>query len=575
MRGTEESPLLRNGPERASSPRLSVTRQMLIVGAMACAGLLNIFTVQSTVIVLPAIQESLNIPVSRQQLITSMYSISSGCLLLLCGRLADVHGRKRVFLTGAACFTASSIATPFAPNEVVFYALRVLQGFSNAATVPSALGILATLFPQGSNQRKWAFVTFSAASSLGSVVGNLVGGFIGAYLSWHWVFWIPAGIAALVGVLACGIVPPVVPPSSPTQQPDEPVLGAGPKHCEAPPSQSVDWIGGMLITANMLSLLLALSYATVLWGRSPLALLGLVTLSAGLAGAFVLWQRRLESGTFRWAPLIRTSMFLNTDFSVSLIVITSFCGSYNSFLVFASVLYVFFSAFPIVFVRVGEQREVSANPQLLYWTISSYQDYLGLDTLQTTLRFIPAGVVGRKFLVSQSTPRVVTEFFQWPVLGCFALPPILAVSPSPFYVVVVGLVCGIVTPLLYALPAIPPDASYWAWGFPAMCLCFSVDIVWPIVGLVVSRSVPDEEQALAGGALQTSSLIGRAMGLAVAAAVQVGVLQQQQQQQGPEQPLLGDLRLLRSLRAAQWTNVGLALLALLLVLGFFRKLGHV
>ncbi|KAK8091837.1 MFS general substrate transporter [Apiospora hydei] len=479
MRETEESPLLgTKSSELANSLKLSSIRQILIVGAMAYAGLLNVNRLMSnvsTLIVLPAIQESLNIPVSRQQLITSMYSIYSGCMLLLYGRLADVHGRKRVFLAGAACFTASSIAIPFAPDEVSFYALRVLQGFSNAATVPSTLGILAILFPQGSHQRKWAFVTFSVTSSLEAVVGNLFGGIIGAYLSWHWVFWIPAGIAALVGLLACGIVPPVAAPSCPTTQPsDEPSLGSGvtPAH-----AQSVDWIGGMTITASMLSLLLALSYATVLWSRSPFALLGLVTLSAGLAGAFSLWQRRLKSGAFRWEPLIRASLFANTDFSVSLIVMASFCGSYNSFLVFASVF-----------------------------------------------------------------PRPLT---------------------LPFYLVVAGILCSIATPLLYALPSIPPDASYWAWGFPAMCLCFSIDIVWPVVGL--------DQQAIAGGALQTSNLVGRAVGLAVAASVQVGVLQQGKGQgpEGPEGepqgPLLGDLWLLRPLRAAQWTNVGLAVLALLLV----------
>ncbi|KAK8076157.1 MFS general substrate transporter [Apiospora phragmitis] len=485
---------------------------------MACAGLLNIFTVQSTVITIPAIQESLNIPVSRLQLITSMYSISSGCILLLCGRLADVHGRKRVFLIGAACFTASSIAIPFSPNEVCFYALRALQGFSNAATVPSALGILATLYPPGS-RRKWVFVTFSAASSLGSVVGNLVGGFIGAYLSWYWVFWIPAGIAGLVGLLAYSIVPPVAP--SQLIQPDESSLGAG-KHCEFPRSQPVDWIGGVTITASMVLLLFVLSYVNVLWSRSPPAMLGLLPF---LAGGFVMWQRYLENGTFEWTPLIRTSMFVNADFSVSLIVMACFCGSYNSYLVFASIF---------------------------------YQDYLGLDTLQTTLCFIPAGVVG--------------------FLGCFALPPILSLCPSSFRVLVVGVACGIVSPLLYALPMIPPGASYWAWGFPAMCLCFSVDVVWPVLGLIVSRSVPDADQALAGGVLQTASLVGRAMGLAVAAAVQVGVLEQQQQNPPTSSSpplLLGDPQLLHSLRAAQWTNVGLAVLALLLVLGFFHKLGRV
>ncbi|KAK8057267.1 hypothetical protein PG996_011204 [Apiospora saccharicola] len=77
-------------------------------------------------------------------------------------------------------------------------------------------------------------------------------------------------------------------------------------------------------------------------------------------------------------------------------------------------------------------------------------------------------------------------------------------------------------PLLYALPLIPPDTTYWAWGLPVMCLCFSPDIVWLIIGLVISRSFHDEDQALAGGVMQAAGLVGRAMGLALAAAVQVG-----------------------------------------------------
>ncbi|KAK8015873.1 major facilitator superfamily transporter [Apiospora marii] len=58
-----------------------------------------------------------------------------------------------------------------------------------------------------------------------------------------------------------------------------------------------------------------------------------------------------------------------------------------------------------------------------------------------------------------------------------------------------------------------------------MCLCFSFDIVWPIIGLVIPRSVLDDDQALAGGVLQTVGLVGRGTGLALAAAVQVDVLQ--------------------------------------------------
>lgn len=297
---------------------------------------------------LPSIGAALDIPTNRQQMVTSVYNISSGCLILLWGRLADVYGRRVIFLVGSTLFALSTLVTPFSPNEICFYVFRALQGVSGAATVPSALGILATLFPPGSRQRTQAFVAFSAASSVGSVLGNVAGGVIGGFLSWKWLFWIPAMFASLVTVSAY-----VLAPSPPAAQKRVDLLNGsntdrddhrvGEKDVGSP--RSLDWCGGFLITATLTLLLVALSEANVVGWSTPW-IPALIVLSAVLGVIFIIWERRLEKlqtgyGETRGRarqPLIKVSLFRSPQFSAAFITIGCFYASFNSFLIFATFL---------------------------------------------------------------------------------------------------------------------------------------------------------------------------------------------------------------------------------------------
>lgn len=85
-------------------------------------------SVQSAVIVLPTIGNDLNIPSARQQWIVSAYNLTFGCFLLLWGRLADVYGKRIIFILGSAWVTAITICIPFMPNEISFDFMRGLQG---------------------------------------------------------------------------------------------------------------------------------------------------------------------------------------------------------------------------------------------------------------------------------------------------------------------------------------------------------------------------------------------------------------------------------------------------------------
>ncbi|KAL5320676.1 hypothetical protein ACEPPN_011486 [Leptodophora sp. 'Broadleaf-Isolate-01'] len=282
---------------------------------------LLILNVQSVVIMLPSISLALDIPSHRQQMITSIYTISSGCLILLWGRLADVYGRRPIYLIGSAVFAIASINIPFSPNEICFYALRALQGMSSAATVSSAVGILTSAFPIGKSRNK-AFVIFSAAASLGSILGNLAGGVIGGFLSWKWVFWIPAIPSVLATIMAVAVIPSPQPSSR--------------HEAQGSPTRFVDWLGAATVSSSLLLLLVALAEANVVGWTTPW-ILALIVVSIVLAVLFVFWQRHLEKNSTQ-QPLMKVTMFKNLQFSAIFVIICCFYGSFNSFLIFATYL---------------------------------------------------------------------------------------------------------------------------------------------------------------------------------------------------------------------------------------------
>ncbi|KAF2435807.1 MFS general substrate transporter [Tothia fuscella] len=113
---------------------LSSARLISLTLVLSLAAFLNTLGIQAAVIILPSIGKALHIPDSRQQWVVSAYSLTFGCFLLLWGRIADVYGKRLIFIVGSAWFTAISIAIPFAPNEITFDVLRGLQGLGAAAT---------------------------------------------------------------------------------------------------------------------------------------------------------------------------------------------------------------------------------------------------------------------------------------------------------------------------------------------------------------------------------------------------------------------------------------------------------
>src|SRR6266536_3236940 len=149
-------------------------------------------------VALPSIKTDLHFSQESLQWVITAYSILFGGFLLLGGRLADVLGRRRLFMAGVALFTVSSLLDGLAWSEGSLIGFRALQGLGAALLSPAALSILTTTFREG-RERNLALGIWGAASGSGAAAGVLLGGALTSAFSWSWIFFInvPAGVIVL------------------------------------------------------------------------------------------------------------------------------------------------------------------------------------------------------------------------------------------------------------------------------------------------------------------------------------------------------------------------------------------
>jgi EmrB/QacA subfamily drug resistance transporter len=149
-------------------------------------------------VALPSIKSDLGFSQTNLQWVVSAYAIMFGGTLLLGGRLADLLGRRRLFVAGLALFALSSLLCGIAWSEASLILFRAVQGVGGALLAPAALSLLMTTFDEG-RERNLALGIYAAASGSGAAAGVLLGGLLTSYLSWSWIFFInvPVGIAAI------------------------------------------------------------------------------------------------------------------------------------------------------------------------------------------------------------------------------------------------------------------------------------------------------------------------------------------------------------------------------------------
>ena len=195
-----ESSGTRHGPGATAAQPDS--RRWLILVVIALAQLMVVLDATVMNIALPSAQRDLGFSNVDRQWIVTAYSLSFGSLLLFCGRLADLIGRKVMFITGLAGFAVASAVGGASVNFGMLVTARACQGVFGAVLAPAALSLLATTFTDPKERGK-AFGIYGSVAAGGGAVGLLLGGALTSYLSWRWCLYINlvfAG-ASIIGAL--------------------------------------------------------------------------------------------------------------------------------------------------------------------------------------------------------------------------------------------------------------------------------------------------------------------------------------------------------------------------------------
>src|SRR3954454_1053769 len=182
----------------ADAPAGRLDRRWLALAVIVAAQFMVVLDVAIVNVALPSIRTDLDFSQESLQWVITAYSIFFGGVLLLGGRLADLLGRRRLFIIGLAIFTLFSLLDGLAWSEASLITFRSLQGLGAALLSPAALSILTTTFREG-RDRNLALGIWGAASGSGGAAGVLLGGALTSAFSWSWIFFInvPAGVIVL------------------------------------------------------------------------------------------------------------------------------------------------------------------------------------------------------------------------------------------------------------------------------------------------------------------------------------------------------------------------------------------
>src|SRR3954451_18192463 len=177
----------------------------LLLSVLLIAQLMVILDITAVNIALPSLAQDLQLEGSDVSWTITSYSLIFGSLLLFGGRAADLLGRRRMFLTGLAVFTASSFASAMAGTAAALFAARAGQGLGAAMLSPAALAIIMSAF-QG-NQRAKALAAWGAVGGAGAAIGVLVGGLLTEVGDWRLIFYVNIPVAIGLAVAALHVIP--------------------------------------------------------------------------------------------------------------------------------------------------------------------------------------------------------------------------------------------------------------------------------------------------------------------------------------------------------------------------------
>jgi EmrB/QacA subfamily drug resistance transporter len=256
----------------ANSPTpVSDRRRWMGLAVVCLAQLMIVLDTTIVNVALPAIQRDFHFTQGNLTWVVNAFLVTFGSFLLLAGRLGDLLGRKRVFLTGVVVFTVASVLCGSAPSQGFLIAARLIQGIGGALQASVILAIIVTEFPAPADRAR-AMSAYVFVAVAGGSLGLLAGGALTQALSWHWIFFVnlPIGLATIV--LGKALIPQ-----------DN---GLGLEH-------GVDWLGSILVTMSLMTAVYAIVQASSHGWRSS-QVLGFGVVAVGLMGAFLTLESRIE-----------------------------------------------------------------------------------------------------------------------------------------------------------------------------------------------------------------------------------------------------------------------------------------
>ena len=252
----------------------------IVLAVVGAAFFMTILDVAIVNVAIPSIQKDLHIAESTVQWVLTAYAITFGGFLLLGGRMADLLGRRLIFIVGLVLFTLASLACGLASSADVLIASRAVQGVGAAIISPAALSIVTTTFSEGAERNK-ALGIWGALGGSGAAAGVLFGGILTKYLGWEWIFFVNVPVGALVLALTRPIVP-------------ESHADLGHRRFDAAGAVSVT--GGLALLVYAISKAPDVGWAT---GRT----IGFMVAALAILALFVFWETRTT------APLVPFGIF--------------------------------------------------------------------------------------------------------------------------------------------------------------------------------------------------------------------------------------------------------------------------
>ena len=261
-----------------------------IVAVVICAGMfISVLDNSSINIALPEIALQFRAEIPEVQWLAIGFGLASGALILPMGRLSDLVGRKRIYLSGFLVSGFTAILTSMAPSLILAIIFRALQGVGGAMIQANAMAILISSFP--SSRRGFIIGIFMTTVGIASVLGPVFGGFIVQYFSWRWLLFIPSPLSLTACAVGFMILPHMKPITS-----------------DSSVSSKFDWRGSFYFAVSLCSLMLTITNGHRLGWVSP-TIVVLVIAFLFFASLFVVRQARTDS------PLIALELLARKYFS--------------------------------------------------------------------------------------------------------------------------------------------------------------------------------------------------------------------------------------------------------------------